>query len=207
MKEVLRHSRTMLWMQSIVSLMVLFLAVLLAQVAHAQSSSPKTPAVITGQTDVNTYSASASFANSGVGDLFCVYGSATKIVKVKGVRITGVNSATSTTEMGIIRRSTLGSGGGLTAITPVSSDSANPTVTGSAMFFTSAPTPGTTVGRVRDRYITLPAAAAGGVSEGLFQFTPYWDQPQVLRGTSQGICVNAASAGASWAIDAEWSEE
>jgi hypothetical protein len=175
--------------------------------ALAGDGSVVNPFVVTGDTNFNTYSASAAFSNSGTGDLFCIYGSATKLVEVKGIRVTGVNGGSTTNaSMAIIRRSTLGSGGGLTAITPVPSDTSNPPVTATAMFFTTTPTPGTTVGNVRNRYITLPATAAASVSEGLFQFTPYWDQPQILRGTSQGLCVNAASAGASWAIDAEWTE-
>jgi hypothetical protein len=75
------------------------------------------------------------------------------------------------------------------------------------MYFPTAPTPGTAIGTVRTRYINIPGNAQSGASEGLFQFSVYWDQPQVLRGSTQGVCVNAASAGASWAIDAEWTEE
>jgi hypothetical protein len=166
-----------------------------------------TPFPITGVNNVPTYSGSIAFANSGVGDLYCVYGSATKTVKVKGIRVSGVNGSTSTTSMAVIKRSTLGSGGGLTAITVTPSDSLNPASTASAIYFTSAPTPGTTVGNIRNRYITLPVATSGPVSEGLFQFSVYYDQPVVLRGIAEGVCVNAASAGASWAIDAEWTEE
>jgi hypothetical protein len=168
-----------------------------------------TPLPVTGSSNVATYSASISFANTGTGDLYCVYGSATKTVKVKGIRVTGIGTTSAVlTVMNIIRRSTLDSGGGLTAITVTPSDSLNSATTASAMYFTSTPTAGTTVGTVRSRYMTFSGTTSPvSGSEGLFQFTPYWDQPQVLRGVNQGLCVAAVSASASWAIDSEWSEE
>jgi hypothetical protein len=187
------------------ALILIFVLMLGTSAAEAQPY----PQVVTGVSNINTYSASNSFASTSIGDLFCVYGSATKVVKVKGIRVTGTGGTGAVLlSMAIVRRSTLGSGGGLTAITPVASDPLNSAATASAMYFTSTPTPGTLVGNVRNRYMTFSgttAAVAG--SEGLFQFSVYWDQPQVLRGTANGICAAAPSAGSSWAIDAEWSEE
>lgn len=167
------------------------------------------PLPITGSSNVPTYSASASFVGPvSATDIFCVYGSSTKTIKIKGVRITGVNSTASTTALvQLIRRSTLFSGGTSSSVTPGSSDPLNSSPTATATTFTAAPTPGTSQGVVRVRYITIGAASTTG-SEGLFQFTPYYDQPQVLRGSSNGLCVNAPTpANSTWAIDMEWSEE
>jgi hypothetical protein len=171
-----------------------------------------TPLPVTGSSNVSTYSASAAFSNTtvGSGDLYCIYGSATKTVKVKGARITGVASGASTTaSLSLVRRSTADTGGTPTVLTNVSSDSNNPAGTATVTQYGGAnlPTAGTTVGNVRSRYISLPLPTVVGVSEGLFQFTPYWDQPQVLRGVNQGLCVNASANSTSWAIDMEWSEE
>lgn len=171
------------------------------------------PEAITGNTNVATYSAGSSFSNStaSAGDLFCVNGSASKAVKVKGIRVTGVGggAGSANAALAIIRRSTADTGGTPTSLTAVPSDSNNPAATGTVTQYGGAnlPTPGTTVGNVRNRYISLPGTSSVGVSEGLFQFSVYWDQPQVLRGTAQGICVNSVANSASWAIDVEWSEE
>lgn len=209
-------------MSKIRTTIVLYLALTCGALAQApqttqlcdgsQSNCPLSggtnPLVVTGNSNVPTYSVSKSFSNSSAGDLFCVYGSSTKTVKVKGIRVTGISASGATAEISIVRRSTLNTGGGITSITAAPSDSTNAATTASALYFTTAPTPGTLVGNVRDRYINLPTTSGGTISEGLFQFTPYWDQPQVLRGASEGICVAATStAGGQWAIDAEYSEQ
>lgn len=179
--------------------------------SNCVSVGTSTPLPVTGNTNVATYSASKNFSNSSAGDAYCVYGSTSgKIVKVKGIRITAVASAIAVSNISIVRRSTLNTGGGLTAITAVSSDSNNAASTAQPMYFTSAPTQGTLVGNVRDRYLTISQVATNvvSVSEGLFQFSPYWDQPQVLRSSTEGICVVVPStAGGTWSIDSEYTEE
>jgi len=171
---------------------------------------PGNPLAVSGNTNVATYSASASFTSSSTGasDLFCIYGSATKTIKIKGARITGVNSGSATnTLVELIRRSTLPTGGTQAVITPAASDPANPAATASAFNYTTAPTAGTSQGIARVRYITIAATTTTN-SEGLFQFSVYWDQPQVLRGVNNGFCVNAPTpSNTTWAIDMEWSEE
>lgn len=184
-----------------------------ASTPNCISVGTNNPLPVTGSVNVATYSAGASFSNTtvGAGDLFCTYGSATKVVKIKGVRITGVASASAgTVAISLIRRSAVNTGGTPNAITPIPSDSLNPTATATSTYYNGAnlPTSGTTVGSVRNRYISLPvAASANTVSEGLFQFSVYWDQPQVLRGISEGLCFNGAANSTSWAVDMEWSEE
>jgi len=201
---------------------LVLLALISGPVAYAQQSSPRVPNYVTGNTDIPSYSVSTSFSNSAAsaGDLFCLYGSATNVIRIKGVRVTGVASAAATVSAALIRRTTLYTVGSSTAnvITPVASDSANPASTVTAVSFsgTALPTPGATTaqggsqpgGNVRNRYISLPVAAgsATGPSEGLFQFSVYWDQPQVLRKPTEGLCWNASANGNSWAIDYEYTE-
>ena len=166
------------------------------------------PLPVIGNTNIPTYSASASFSNSSAGDAFCVNGSATKTINVKDIRVTAIASALVTQNIALIRRSTQDTGGGKTAITIVPSDSSDAAGTGTASYFTTAPTAGTPVGHIRDRMLTVATASTGPVSEGLFQFSVYWDQPQVLRGTAQGLCVSVPStAGGTWSISTEWSEQ
>jgi hypothetical protein len=169
-----------------------------------------TPFPVTGSSNVPSYSASVNaFANSSAGDVYCINGSATKTIKVKGIRISALASAAIADDIAVIKRSTANSGGTPTTITPVPNDSLNAAATATVKAFATAPTPGTSVGQVRSQVITIPTTAAA-VSPvlALFQFTPYWDQPIVLHGVAEGICVNVPStAGGQWSIDSEFTEE
>ncbi len=176
--------------------------------ALAQSGTPGVPMAVTTNNVLSTYAGSKNFANSSAGDAYCLYGSSTKTVLVKRVRVSAVASAIAVSNIELVLRSTLNTGGGLTSITATPMDAANPTSTASPMYFTSAPTQGTLVGVVRDRYLTISQTATNvvSVSEGLFVFDR--DQMVTLRGPSQGLCVIVpATAGGNWSIVSEWIEQ
>jgi len=81
----------------------------------AQTSPPSTiqPAVVTGSTQIPTYSAAVvSLSNPAASDLYCVGGSATKTVKIKGIRVSAVASAAIVGDVSIILRMAANSGGG-----------------------------------------------------------------------------------------------
>lgn len=170
------------------------------------------PLPTTGNTDIPTYSGSVTgIANTGTGDVYCIQGSATKIVKVKGVRVSAVATAAITIPAVLIRRSTLDSGGTSAAVTLVPSDSLNAAGTAVVKSYSVSPTPGTAVGQIRTEKLAIGTQGSANSSDtALFQFTVYWNQPQVLRGVNESLCVSlpvAAGAGASLDIDHEHTEE
>lgn len=175
------------------------------------SVGSSTPLPITGNSNIPTYSAAVhNFSNSSAGDIFCISGSATKTIRVKGIRVSATASAAVNSAVSIIRRSTLNTGGTPTSITPVPSDSNNPSATAVTTAYATAPTAGTTVGIVRSQKLPIGTATSTGISPSpaLFQFSVYWDQPQVLRGVNEALCVDVDStAGGNWEIDEEHTEE
>ena len=169
------------------------------------------PMPFTGITNVPTYSgAVVALANTAAGDVYCITGSVTKTVKVKGIRLTATATSAITGDASIILRSSLDTGGGLASVTAVPMDSNNAAATAVVNSFTSAPTPGTAIGTIRTKKVAASTPAnSGSTSEELFQFSVYYDQTIVLRGATQAACVNVSAfgTGASFDIDHEHTEE
>jgi hypothetical protein len=188
---------------------LLFSALCFATIAHAQTYTGTQ--VVTGNTNIPTYSAATvALANTGAGDLYCITGSATKIVKIKGIRISAVATAAIVGDVSVVLRSAANTGGTATAPAVVKMDQSNAAGTATVAAYTVSPTPGAAIGTVRARKMAVSTAGnAATSSEGLFQFSVYWDQPLTLRGTSQLACVVASAfgAGASFDIDHEHTEE
>jgi hypothetical protein len=185
------------------------LAVLLALAAPA--AAQQFPMGVTGNTQVPSYSAGVvSLANAVAGDLYCITGSATKTVSVKVIRISAIATAAIAQPISLIKRSTADTGGTSAAVTLVPNNSANAAGTATITSYTAAPTPGTPVGTVRAQNLAITTTAApSGTPPAFFQFSEYWDQPIVLHGTLENVCVNTpgANAGASWNIDSEHTEQ
>lgn len=173
--------------------------------------SATTPTIVSGNTSTPTYSSAVTGqANSSAGDVYCVAASATKTVKVKGVRVSAIASAAIVSDVVINKRSTLNTGGTPTAVTVVPHSSENPPGTATVTSYATAPTPGTLVGAVRSQ--KLPITTTSGTlapSPTLFQFSVYWDQPIILaKGSTEALCVTVAStAGGQWDVDHEHTEE
>jgi hypothetical protein len=169
------------------------------------------PLTITGDTNTPTYAAAnQSIANTGAGDLFCIAGSGTKTIYIKRLRVSATATSAIVVAVSLIKRSTLDTGGTSANETEVPLDSTNAAPTATVVSYTVSPTAGTAVGAVRSRKIAVGVQGnTATTSEALFDFANYFDQPLVLRGTTQNACVNgtAAGSGGSWAIDAEWTEQ
>lgn len=170
------------------------------------------PLPISGVSSIATYSAAViSLANTGAGDIYCINASATKTVKIKGIRVSAIATASIVGDISITLRSTLDTNGGLASVAVVAMDQTNPIGTATVNSFTSTPTTGTSIGVIRSRKIAVSTAGnAATTSEGLFQFSVYYDQPIVLqKGSTQQACVttSAFGAGATWDIDHEHTEE
>lgn len=175
------------------------------------SCSPGAPCSVTGSTAVPSYSAAAhNFGNSSTGDILCVTGSATKAVRVKQIRASAIASAAVNSSLSVSVRSSLNTGGTPTTLTAVPNDSQNSTATAVVTAYATAPTAGTLVGRVRAQKLSIPttSATAFAPNPAVFSFANNWDQPIVLRGATQALCLDVDStAGGNWELDVEWTEE
>jgi hypothetical protein len=168
----------------------------------APEISPTAPFPMTGNTNIPTYSGGAQIANTGAGDILCIRGSATKTVRVKAVRISAIASAAIAVDVLLYRRSSAASGGTAVAAALTPSDSLNAAATATLTTYTVSPTPGTTVGVVRAAKLAVGTTGnSNTIGDEIFHFTGYWDQPQVLRGTSQFLCVNVSALGTGASIN------
>jgi hypothetical protein len=175
MRTLMKLKGTLL---SVLSLLLLATVPLQAQVPSA-SSPPFQP---------STFTASASFAapQTGAGDLFCVYGSATRLVKIKAIRVSGVKTTAEAPLFHVIKRSTAATGGTSTAPTATPLDTTQ----------------------------TLTAATATVAAYTALDFL--WVPPNLysdvrLRGVAQGVCLNAPAAfttdGPTLAVEVTWTEQ
>lgn len=131
-------------------------------------------------------------------DLFEIYGSGTKTIKVLRVELTyrGATAAASMDACYLLRRSTANTSGTSATLTNIKLDTNNGSATAVAKSYTANPTTGTLVGNLATNYLTgaldggstviQPAAVGRYV---LFD-AKLAGQPIVLRGTGEGVVVN-----------------
>jgi hypothetical protein len=83
----------------------------------AGSSFAQVPSASAPPFQPSTFSAAATFAapQTGAGDLFCIVGSATRLIKVKQFNVSGTNSTAQTSLFNLVKRSTANTGGTATA--------------------------------------------------------------------------------------------
>lgn len=171
----------------------------------------------TGATRVNTEGGKASyrstFAASAIdatGVICQVTGSATKIVKITLVRVTGKLTTGASGEIVLTGNSTAASGGTPIALTLVPLDRTNAAATAGLTAYTAVPTAGTSIGNVAGKEVFWPASTASG-TEAFFDFGNRNTQALTLRGTSQFLTVRtlgfASYAGAVYTLEIEWTEE
>lgn len=158
-----------------------------------------------------TYAAAiVNQANSSAGDLMCVSGSATKTVWVKKFRVSAVASAAVVADISVVKRSTADTGGTPTSLTLVPLDSAEAAATAAVTTYATAPTAGTLVGAIRAQALPVATSTSPNLAPvpTLFDFATYHDQPVVLHGTAENVCLLvSATAGGQWHLDVEWTEQ
>lgn len=149
-------------------------------------------------------------------DLFCLWGSATKIVKVAQSLMYIQSSAAALQTIMFIRRSTVNTGGTPTNPTVVKLDSTNPAPTATFTQYGAAPTLGTTVGTFA---VNVFASATLTTAPVVQQFSTFViqgnrqtdNQGFILRGVNEGVCWNYAGVAltAGWVSNfvVSWSEE
>ena len=161
----------------------------------------------------NTYRAFAyDLAPTGaVNDLVVLGGSATRVIRLKSVILSG--TATSATNVGvyIFRRTAAYTGGTATNITRTSADTDDPASTASLVHYAVA---GATAGAgtmMDGCRLNLAPAANGSIDRPMLQYTWQNDKAGVLRGVTQffGIGLNGATMPAGGRLDVSltWTEE
>jgi len=170
----------------------------------------------------NTYSVAGvlTVPQTGAGDVFCVTGYVSTanhpagILRIKNIRISGIDSTAQSATFEILKRSTANSGGtstGSPAIVP--SDSTNPASNATFKAYTAIPTPGTSLGAVAAFVMALAdgvTVLAGAGST--WEWNPQLLQQEiVLRGVAQSACLNApnafTTAGPSLSYQVQWTEQ
>ena len=163
------------------------------------------------ETPKATYSAASLglVAANTATDIFTIYGSATKTVKVQRIVFTATQTTAAVRDVLLIKRSTANTAGTSTAPTKIPNDSTSAAATATVLAYTANPTTGTAVGTIYCEKVNISTTALGGSKLDL-NFTDIWGQPIVLRGTGEGLCVNLnsiTSAGNLINITVFWTEE
>lgn len=142
-------------------------------------------------------------------DIFEISGSATKVIKVRRIRITGVRSASTTSDIVLLKRTTANTGGTSTLPPPVKNDSNNANATAVVKAYTANPTTGTLVGALRSDKQFLNVAGVGSSDVRDYVLTESGAQPLFLRGVAECIAFNlngVTMAGGLLDIWVEWTE-
>lgn len=167
-----------------------------------------------------------SFAASGYGivpassatDIACITGSATKVVRVQSVRISGT-AGTLVTLPVLLNKHTVANTGGTAAVTtalpvPVSLDTGTVTTAGATATttaYTANPTVDATALQVDAKTVSfnVTSALVGG-SEAFFDYRQrVFMEPPTLRGIAQQLCLNLGGISVSsglLAVGFSWTE-
>lgn len=147
-------------------------------------------------------------------DIFKLCGSATKVIRVSMLRVSGRATAAASVDVSLILRSTAGSGGTSTAPVIQQYDSQYPIATAVTSAYTANPTVGTPVGGAGGNLTTdqlflgnLTTGAPGAPLTYFFGNRP--SSQIVLRGVAQCLAVNLNAQTASgnlFDISVEWTE-
>jgi hypothetical protein len=143
-------------------------------------------------------------------DIWALVGSATRVVRLLRLVITGMATAADSRDIQLIKRTTDNTGGTIVNPAIPLHDSNDGAVTAVLRQYTANPSGlGTSVGVARAERLNLGAAGAAGRIP--WDFATRASKGLVLRGTSQLYVLNWAGAsvpaGTVLSIDAEWTEE
>lgn len=186
-------------------------AFLASMPARAQTPSTSAPPF-----QPSTFVAAANFAapQTGAGDLFCITGSASRLIKVKQITISGIKTTAQTALFNLVKRSAADTGGTSAAATavPLDTSQAVAPATATVLSYTAVPAPGTAVGNVGSRYLGFFAGSVGTVNSASWTWRPADLFSDVrLRGAAQQLCLNAPAAfttdGPTLSVEVTWTEQ
>lgn len=161
-----------------------------------------------------TYAAAANFTYpvTGAGDAACLVGSATKTIRVIGVRVSGTDSTAQSAVMQLIKRTAANTGGTSTQPSIAAYDSnLDGAATAVMNAYTVVPTPGAGIALRSDEVNLLATTSATSVVDYKFEPQTLLSQQMTLRGASQQLCVNfpnaLSTAAANLNVTFEWTEQ
>ncbi len=140
-------------------------------------------------------------------DIVVLKGSATKVVKVKRITVSGIASSAGSMDVSIVRRTTADTSGTFTNPTIHAFDSSDATSTASVQQYSANATLGTGTA-IRNQTLNFGVAGAAGTVQ--FDFMAVNDQPLILRGTAQSAVINlngqTVPTTGKVSYDVEWQE-
>jgi len=143
-------------------------------------------------------------------DVFTIYGSATKTVKVQRIIMSGTQTTAAARDIIINLRSTANTGGTSASMGARPLDSTYAAGTATTLTYTANPTAlGTSVGSIYSAKLLIPTST-GQPSVLDLNLAQTFGSPVVLRGTAQGLCVNfnsVTSTGGAVSCVFIWTEE
>jgi hypothetical protein len=159
-----------------------------------------------------TYSAGVTSVSSAAlaTDIFTITGSATKLIRVLQVLISGYRSVSSAIPIRLDKRSTANTGGTPLTVTSCPHDSNDPSATALVQAYSTNPTTGVLVAVIRSQEMFLNTQATGQSDVIDWEFGLLPGKAIVLRGTSQVLAVNLGGltiTGGTFDFFITWTEE
>jgi hypothetical protein len=176
-----------------IPLVVLLVAVLFAFMtapgpARAAGPSSATYAIpLDNPNPVYSVSGVAITPASTPTDVVVLWGSATKVVKVRKIIVSGVAASAGTMDVSIVKRTAANTGTTATFPTAGKFDSLDSANTASPVLYTANPTLGAGIS-LRTKKLNFGVAGAAGTV--VFDFAANNDKPLILRGVTQGAAIN-----------------
>lgn len=140
-------------------------------------------------------------------DVFAITGTATKLVRIQRLSVTGTQTTGGAVTLSVVRRSTANTGGTSSTPTAVKSDTTKAGPYADLKYYTANPTTGTLVGTAYAEAVFLASTTAGGDA---FNWLPWRTGGCALRGTSEVVALSLGGVtvtGGSLTIAIEWTEE
>ena len=128
-------------------------------------------------------------------DFLQIIGSASRIVRIRSIIITGTATSASNILINTIRRSTP-STGTPTNLSLISRDTGDNAATATVQIFAANPSLGTLIGAADGGRLNIAPAANGSIDRLVFQYSWLNDKAPVLRGVNDCLCLNLG--GAAW---------
>jgi len=163
----------------------------------------------------NTYSQTSTLISlpASATDIFTISGSATKIIRLLKVEITGIQTTAGSVPIILVRRGTPNTGGTIAfTLHGFPHDTNNPLATATVNIYSANPASlGVALSFIRNSYIYLPAAASTSAPTALsWNLTDVPGQAVVLRGVNELLAINMNAAtvtGGQIIAMFEWTEE
>ena len=183
-----------------------------ASTANPAAPAPSTNSPVDGGKVTYRASAKALASAASATNLFTITGSASKVVRVTRLEVSGQATTAAAAQVLVIVQSAADTGGTATQPTAVPHDSLSPAATATINAYTANPTVGAAVGTIYESYVFLaaPATATVGSDKLVLDLGNRPSQAIVLRGVAQVLAVNlngATVTGGAFDINIEWTEE